>query len=962
MAVTGHRLPRAVALVALLVYGLTLSWGTTLNSLPLAANVAGWDWQPLLNQPLTWLLTLPLRVLSAAWIPAALNLFFALCGALTFGLLARSIELMPWDCPPPENKKWIKILPVLLACGVGGLEFDFWQEATAPGGAMLNQLLLAAAIWCLLEHRVAKEPRWLNAAAVIWGLGLAQSWVMLLNLPLFVAALVWLRGRRFFKWDFLLRMFLLGLAGFSIYAAPPLVNGLNPHSALSFGGGWLATLATTKSTFALLYAEFGAQHRLMTLVLILFFMVPTLPTLVRLHDDGKANKSKVDKLQIRIYRAVRVALLLACLWLAFCPSIGPQQILLQEFGISLPLLTFDYLNALGIAFLAGNLLFVSQVLPERRSRGLAQKINSRLRNSLPVLLAVAAGIILFCLAARNAPVIFSGNRQPLENFGELAARSLPAGGGILFGDDGGKLAAVQAALAHRREGSRWLTVELLLLPSSEYRAALERRQPLGWITEQTRHELKPIEIFRLLHQLAQTNRLFSLQLSAGQMLFEQFYPQPQGAVAELKTYESEQSAAPSLSAAALDDGEKFWDAAWREKMAAVCQPNSPRPSVWSGLRETLSSRFYLPPIPVEQRLVLSQWYSISLDEWGVELQRAGRLPAARRRFEQALALNANNAMAAVNLECNTNLAAGKNLNLTGLPELAARFDDLPQLTQMLNRFGPFDQPALCFLLGRQCQLAGLPRQAVQQLQRAMTLAPGELPPAFALAEVYARYRQDDKVFAIVKNLRGRVSALPTDQVENVENELDLLEAKSWMSQTNTARAHKLLQSILDRHPQDPAAANLVLNAYMSFGDFTNALHLVANQLAREPDNLELLNNQAGILLQMQKPAAAIAILNRALAVTNAPTLRLNLALAYFQNQDLAAAAAEYHQLENEPVDLFRVQFGLANIAEQSRDTNLAIHYFELCLTNLPAGTPEREQLCAHLAELKNSARVNSATK
>ena len=55
------RLPRYVALAAALVYGLTLSRGTTVNSLPLAAKVAGWDWQPMLDQPLTWLLTLPLR-------------------------------------------------------------------------------------------------------------------------------------------------------------------------------------------------------------------------------------------------------------------------------------------------------------------------------------------------------------------------------------------------------------------------------------------------------------------------------------------------------------------------------------------------------------------------------------------------------------------------------------------------------------------------------------------------------------------------------------------------------------------------------------------------------------------------------------------------------------------------------------------------------------------------------------
>ena len=43
MAGIHHRLPRYVAFAALVVYGLTLNWGITLNSLPLAAKVAGWD-------------------------------------------------------------------------------------------------------------------------------------------------------------------------------------------------------------------------------------------------------------------------------------------------------------------------------------------------------------------------------------------------------------------------------------------------------------------------------------------------------------------------------------------------------------------------------------------------------------------------------------------------------------------------------------------------------------------------------------------------------------------------------------------------------------------------------------------------------------------------------------------------------------------------------------------------------
>ncbi len=52
-------------------------------------------------------------------------------------------------------------------------------------------------------------------------------------------------------------------------------------------------------------------------------------------------------------------MLLAFVWLAFDPVAGPRQILQSQFGVSLPLLTFDYLVALGVGFLVGNPLPIS---------------------------------------------------------------------------------------------------------------------------------------------------------------------------------------------------------------------------------------------------------------------------------------------------------------------------------------------------------------------------------------------------------------------------------------------------------------------------------------------------------------------------------------------------------------------------------------------------------------------------
>jgi hypothetical protein len=208
MAKFSRHFPLQVALGAILFYSVTLSHGVTLNSLALTAKVAGWDWLPMSRQPVLWLLTLPLRLLPAAWVPAGLNFFSAAGAALILGILARTLELLPWFRPLATLQGWPARLPVLLAAVACGLEFNFWQDATAITGETLDLLLLVASAWCLLENHASQNDRWLNdrwlyAAAAIWGAGMAENWVMQILLPLFLAALVWRRRLDFFQRRFL---------------------------------------------------------------------------------------------------------------------------------------------------------------------------------------------------------------------------------------------------------------------------------------------------------------------------------------------------------------------------------------------------------------------------------------------------------------------------------------------------------------------------------------------------------------------------------------------------------------------------------------------------------------------------------------------------------------------------------------------------------------------------------------
>ena len=942
-----RRLPWVVALVAFWLYALTLSHGVTLTSLPLTAKVAGWDWTPLARHPLLWLLTLPVRLLPEAMVPLFLNLFSAATGALTLGVLARTLKILPWGKRWKDNWQQVGALPVLLAVALCGLEFSFWQEATAATGEMLDMLLLASGLWLLLEYRLRRDSRWLNAAALVWGLGMAEDWAMLFLLPLFIAGMMWQRGIHFFQWKFLLRMTGLGLAGFSLYALLPLANGLNPHSPWSLGEAWTASLTQTNNAFQMLYYGFWRSHRFITLVVTIYYLMPALACLVRLRDTGTRHLTIGSWFQLWVYRGLRGVLLLACLWLAFDPITGPRQILQPLFSGPLPLLTFDYLNALGAGFLAGNLLLLFQGSSPHRHQSTA---DSQWRQLAVPGAAVALGLIIIGLAARNAPAILRLNFHPLQRFGELATVSLPTGGGVILSDQPQKLTAFQAALAHHHDRCDWLAVDTRELPLVKYRAQLERRRPAGWLTDKNRHELTPVETVELLEQVSHRHRLCYLHSSYG-YYFERFYLEPAGGIYEMKLRDKNSLDTLPLPAAAITANENFWTSAWQKNLAPLTNNLDRPPPAWLKKIHILG----LTPAASPQNRLLAEWYSFALDAWGVTLQRQGHLPEAQTRLEQALQLATNNLSAQVSLACNTNLQAGHRLGLANLNEVASQLENLQRLSQILKNCGPFDDPVLGYLLGATYQKTGMPLQALQEFERTRTLVPGVPAPEFILAELYTRLHHADRAQAIIAQLRDEVKKLPDNG--DLDFNLALLEANYWLAQTNLVNAHSAFQTLLRQHPDDENIARRVLKAYLTAGDFTNALQMVNTQLAKTPDDVDNQNLKAAILIDVGRVAEALPLLDHILTITNLPTARFNRASARLASHDDAAAAADYHELETSGQELGRTSYGLAIIAEHRHDTNEATRYLQLCLTNTPTGTALWRQASNHLQMLAPATKA-----
>ena len=769
------RFPVQVALGALLIYGLTLCHGVSLNSLPLAAKIAGWDWIPMVGQPVLWLLTLPFRLLPGAWSPTGLNLFSALAGAATLGLLARSVELLPGI---QTLQDWRSRLPLLLAAAVCGLELSFWQDATAATGEMPALLLLAAAIWCGLEHLATKRLRWLRAAAFFWGLGLAENWAMQITLPLFAVAMAWMLKKKVLQPKILLTLAGCGLAGFSAYALLPLANGLQPGSPWRFAAAWGHSIRDSKNLLAGIYGQFWVMNRMTAMTVTLFFLLPGLAVLLCFKNENPKNQSKLNRAIIWIFRGVRAGLLAFCLWLAFDPTFGPRQLMAREANLPLPLLTFDYLNALGIGFLTGNLLLIFQPRDKlRRRRNFSQNLVIRLeRAALPVLTAVFVLVVLG-LTARNLPAVTLSNRQPLTQFGDQLLRSLPPGGGIVVSDFPDKLAVLQASLAQHRDKSGWLPLDIAALPLPEYREHWKWLHGVSLPAATNGSALTPDDMLAVMRGLMQSNRVFYVHPSFG-YFFEWFYQQPAGLVFEMQTIPADTYSAPKLTAEIIAQNEKVWDE-FTPEIDALRQTGETRAS---SLVRTVEKKLFLERGVPNQIKLLREWYSLSLNTWGVQLQRNARLPEAQRRFEQALGLNANNWAARMNLFSNTNLQSGTAMSLSGVGTLTGQIGRLDYLKSIMSRWGPLDEPNACYLLGYGYDQSRLRRQAMQQFNRAHELAPEVLAPEFALAEIYSRCRLTNLAAATLKHLHEEIDPLP--DATNGAVQLALLEAHIRSVQTN----------------------------------------------------------------------------------------------------------------------------------------------------------------------------------
>jgi tetratricopeptide (TPR) repeat protein len=951
-------LPWLVAAGALAIYLATLNHWVSLSSLPQVARVSGWTWQPELSGPLLWLITYPFRWLPARMIPLALNLFTAVCAALSLALLARSVALLPHDRSHDQRLKersefsvlsipaaW---LPPLLAALVCGLQLSFWESATVASADMLDLLILAYAVRCVLEYRITDTESWLLRAAFAFGLGMTNDWAMIGFFPLFLVALVWIRGLSFFDVRFLTRMFMCGSAGLLLYFVLPLVTSLGDTASVQFWPALKHNLTSQKLVLQT-FIGFCNHNRQDGLLLALLSLVPLVSISIRWPSYFGDSSRLGYILTTIIFHLIHGLFLVVLLWVALNPTFSPYS---RGYG---PFLMYYYLGALTIGYCAGYfLLLFGGKLDRRRVLPFLPLVNKAVTAAIWLLLLVTPVALIY----RNLPQIRTTNGPMLKQYSALVAQSLPAQRSVLLSDDPRRSLLLQAYSAESGKGKDYLILDTGSLSWPDYHRFLKKKHPQLWESNPPKalaRRAEPTLLMQLIVRLAQTNTLYYLHPSFG-YYFEFFYPEPHGLVYKLNLFPTNALFAPSPGKDLLAENEAFWAKADGEALqpllAVVAPRNQGQPA---GLLDDLVEKAHLTKGASRDAATLAGYYSRALDYWGVTAQQCGWLTNAAAHFQQAVDMNPGNIVAQVNLECNKNLRAGLKCAVQVSKSMDEEFGRYTTWDQIMTVNGPFDEPNFCFIEGRVYVSNHLYRQGAAQFERVIALAPDNLFARIWLAQLYVISRLPEDALNLVEQIRSQPDL--RDGARTNRTQLLFVEAAAHLAKNDVKGAEGAVQATMRQYPRDESLLATASQVYLRYGCFSNALLMMDQQLTLSPTNLNTLVNKGYACIQAGAFEQAIPPLTKVLEVqTNNYSALLNRAICYLRAGKLEPAQRDYEILQKAFPTAFQIYYGLAEIAWQRKETNAAIRNYQLYLSNAQTNTAESKFVSERLKGLTASPR------
>lgn len=924
------------------------------NSLGRLAQISGWDWRPQLFAPLTYLITAPIGWLPAGLRLYALNLLAAGCAGLVLVLLARSIALLPHDRTNEQRQRELSEnsllstpmawLPPLFAVLVCGFQISFWERAVEfvdnsllDNAEMVNLVLFAYVIRCLMEFRVSGKESWLTRCALVVGLGMANDWAMIGYLPLFVIALVWIKGFDFFQWRFLGKMLAFGFGGLLLLLLLPLVIHFQHFLGYGFWQALRQLLAADRS--ALRHPEFDYK---MLLLISLTSILPLLLIGIRWANSfGDNSRVGVFFASSAITLAYGV-FLLCCLWMVLDPLFGPRQ-WIPGGVVHLPMLTFFYIGALCAGYFLGYFLLVFGTRPSRQRERTppVQSWFSRVVLALTVLVAVAAPVVLL---RNNAPRIQAGRSaaSALDRYFSRVEQLLPSQDAVILSDKPAMLFDLRAVQARQHAVRSDIFLDTSSLGDHRaavawnYLAFLEKSRPeenLGGVfNNRGTQAVQDSDCIHLLEQLGSRHEIYYLQPSYG-YYFERFYPEPHGYAYRMREYPANAWSPPALDPSLIADNEAFWKDCSNDIASLIVAMNPKRMPPTNGWERFAQKAFFAPETN-EVQMELAQLYSRGLDFWGVELQRCtnagtNALAQAGGYFDLARQLNGLNWPALINEGFNRDLREGKQAQIKSL---SAFEDQLPggyaQWFDSVNAGGPFDEPNFCLGFGALLTEGSNFRQAIQQFQRAEQLLPGHLSPPLLLAQTYSL-------------IPGRESALdyalPSPGADFYDATVAADRAlKISPDETNALYLKEFCLLQLGEYLQ--GHSNETARPFPSAQEaYSGSLEAADHLLRVVPNEPGSLFYKSLALMQLDRPCDAIPFLTHLIETqTNNIPLYFTRAVGYFQCHKFDSAKADYETLlKANPPGLFKVYFGLGEIAYTNRDYPEALKNYQLYLTNAP---------------------------
>ena len=923
-------LPWLLGGVFLVLYLVTLQPWVGISNARLLGQLGGWDSDTAYSKPLLWLLTRPLRWISGSAFPGVLNGFAALTGALSVALLARCVALLPHDRMREQRIRchgensllhgrfaW---LPVVFAAGLLGLQRTFWENATLQTGEMLDLLLFAGVVSALVEYRTDLRERWLWISAFLMGVGITSNWAMIGFAPLYLVAVIWLRGWSFFDAGFLARVTGFGLAGLLLYFLIPLVSVVGSVTDLGFWTSLKANLVYQKTY--LLGIPRGRP--------LLLFLVMVLPLgLIAIRWQGTKGSSLERIAGLIAIILLQVMWFFLAVYLAFDPAFSPRKLLYLDKGTGeLAMLTFSFCSALAAGYFSGWFLLVGGTDPDKQWEHPNPTLRLAGRASAG-LVAIAGIAVPVALAVRNFPAVRAQNSSATRDLAMALAAPLPPSPQLILSDDPVATQLLMAELESRPGGPRHVVMDTLRGSDPRYRK---------WIAERNATTLPDLKTFAdakenvagvfsdIVARAAAAGPIRYLNPSFG-FFFERVRLLPDGVsftcVPVSAAFLAEPVPAPVLTTAL---------SRWNEQLPKF----------------ELIRRMQDQEAPDARSL--AEYWSRSGDALGVDLQRAGRLEEAGKVFEQSRGVNPANPIAVVNGKVNEALRAKKPLATNLVASLAQS-----PLVQTLGTHGPVDEPVALLNIGR--ALLGspdrLPRQAWLALNRSRQLAPGSLAAQFGEAEALIQGGQLDAA-------RKELDQIAREHPEKSLGREDFasfarLEIYLALARQDLAAAEKLIEGVRSQFGTDTSLLDLLSALYIRNNRLDEAVPVLEQWRKLRADDPAATLRLSTILISRRQFDQALRVIDQFLGLkSDNAGARTNQAICLFQMGRLDDARREYQGLAEKMPDLALVQFGLGEIAIRQKNTNAALQHFEKYLKTAATNTTEYADVTSRVQQMRGN--------